>query len=218
MFPNEKIILKPKEQKLIKIEAPFVDEISGLAIVKIIDRLTQSTIMLKVKFTQNLAMLYIMNSSSEILILSPKEVIGILDLRSLGFYKIQQGVLQQNLSKFCKFKSAESVCNQSNNIINTLQKEEQLETGEKYRWLDKMDERKYKSDREILEKYIDLKNTCLQEEEREEVMDMLYKYKEAFSLRDEIGTCPNTQVEIDVTDKSPFLLDHIMLEKKIRML
>ena len=33
---------------------------------------------------------------------------------------------------------------------------------------------------------------------------MLYKYKEAFSLRDEIGTCPNIEVEIDVTDKYPF--------------
>ena len=32
-------------------------------------------------------------------------------------------------------------------------------------------------------------------------MDMLYKYKEVFSLRDEIGTCPNIKVEIDVTDK-----------------
>ena len=35
---------------------------------------------------------------------------------------------------------------------------------------------------------------------------MLYKYKEAFSLRDEIGTCPNIEVEIDVTDKSPFII------------
>ena len=76
-----------------------------------------------------------------------------------------------------------------------------------------MNERKYMSDREILEKYIDLNNTCLQEEEKEEVMNMLYKYKEAFSLRDEICTHPNIEVEIDVTDKSPFLLDHIMLEK-----
>ena len=30
---------------------------------------------------------------------------------------------------------------------------------------------------------------------------MLYKYKEAFSLRDDIGTCPNIEVEIDITDK-----------------
>ena len=60
------------------------------------------------------------------------------------------------------------------------------------------------SGREILEKYIDLSNTCLQEEEKEEVMDMLYKYKDAFSLRDEIGTYPNIEVEIDITDKSSF--------------
>ena len=29
---------------------------------------------------------------------------------------------------------------------------------------------------------------------------MLYKYKDAFSLRDEIDTCPNIEVEIDFTD------------------
>ena len=33
---------------------------------------------------------------------------------------------------------------------------------------------------------------------------MLYKYREVFSLRDEIGTCPNIEVEIDVMDKLPF--------------
>ena len=42
---------------------------------------------------------------------------------------------------------------------------------------------------------------------------MLYKYKDAFSLRDEIGTCLNKEVEIDVTDKSQFLLDYIMLRR-----
>ena len=64
-----------------------------------------------------------MNSSLEILILSPKEMVGMLDLRSLGYHKIEQGVLQQNLSKFYKFESAENVCNNFNNLINTLKKE-----------------------------------------------------------------------------------------------
>ena len=45
-------------------------------------------------------------------------------------------------------------------------------------------------DREILEKYIDLGTSCLNKEEKLKVMDMLYKYKEPFSLRHEIGTCP----------------------------
>ena len=44
------------------------------------------------------------------------------------------------------------------------------------------------TDKEILEKYINLDNSCLNKEERKEVMEMLYRYKEAFSLEDEIGT------------------------------
>ena len=156
------------------------------------------------------------NSSLEILILNPKETLGILDLRSLGYYKIKQGVLQQNLSKYYEFKSAEKLCDQYNNSINTLKKEQSIHTGEKNPLLDGSDERMHMTDREILEKYISLDNTCLKEREKKEVMDMLYKHKGAFSLRDEIGTCPNIEVGIDMMDRSPFLLDCIMLEKKTR--
>ena len=59
---------------------------------------------------------------------------------------------------------------------------------------------------EILEKYVDLDKSCLTDTEKKQVMDMLYEYKEAFSFRDEIGTCPNIKVEIDVTDNSPFFI------------
>ena len=47
-------------------------------------------------------------------------------------------------------------------------------------------------------------------------MDMLYMYKEAFSLRDEIGTCPTIEVEIDVRDKFPFFIRpyHVQEEDK----
>ena len=126
--------------------SPFLDEISGLAIIKLLDKTTQNTIMLKVKFMQNVVTLDITNSSSETLILGPREALGILDLRSLGYRTILQGVSQQNLSKvykFYKFESAENVCNQFNNLINILKKEENMETGERCTWLEKMDERKY---------------------------------------------------------------------------
>ena len=48
-------------------------------------------------------------------------------------------------------------------------------------------------------------------------MEMLYQYEEAFSLRDEIGTCPNIEVEIDFTDRSPFFIRpyHLREEEKI---
>ena len=213
LFPKEKIIIKLGENKLVRIEAPFTDEVSSLAIVKLLDKLTQSVIMLKVKFLRNTAMLDLTNSNSKTLIFNPEEAIGILDLRSLGYYKIKQGVWQQNLSRYYNFESAEEVCNQFNNLINTLKKEQSLDMGEKYPWLD---DTKYMSDREILEKYGNLDNTWLTEEEKRKVMDMLYRYKEVFSLRDEIGTCLNIEVGIDVTDKSSFLLDHTTLGKKIK--
>ena len=87
-----------------------------------------------------------------------------------------------------------------------LKKErEQIEPEESYPWLDSSDKRKYMTDQEILDKHIDLDSSCLTKEEKKEVMKMLYKYKEVFSLRDEIGTCPKIEGEIDVTDRSPFL-------------
>ena len=72
------------------------------------------------------------------------------------------------------------------------------------------------TNREIIDKHIDLGNSCLTKEERKEVMEMLYKYREAFSLRDEIGTCPTIEVEIEVTDKSPFFIRpyHVKEEDK----
>ena len=47
-------------------------------------------------------------------------------------------------------------------------------------------------------------------------MSMLFKYKEAFSLRHEIGTCPNIEVGIDVMDKSSLFirLYHVKEEDK----
>ena len=47
-------------------------------------------------------------------------------------------------------------------------------------------------------------------------MKILYEYRDTFSLRDEIGTCPNIEVEIYITDKSPFFIRpyHVREEDK----
>ena len=55
---------------------------------------------------------------------------------------------------------------------------------------------------------------------------MIYKYKDAFSLRDEIGMCPNIEIDIDVTDKMPFFIrpyqvkeeDKRVLDKEMKRL
>ena len=56
------------------------------------------------------------------------------------------------MSKYYKFKKADILCKQCNKFINTLRKGRKEETKEKYLWLDPCDERKYITDREILEK------------------------------------------------------------------
>ena len=95
IFPKECVVLKPKEQKLIKVKAPFVGEISGLEIIKILDGITHSTMLLETKFMHNAATLDIVKNGTDTIIFKPEEMLEIVDLRSLGYYKIKQGILQQ---------------------------------------------------------------------------------------------------------------------------
>ena len=53
IYPEKEILLKSVEKKLVKVKAPFVDEISGLAIITIIDSKTNSTLLIKLKFMCN---------------------------------------------------------------------------------------------------------------------------------------------------------------------
>ena len=123
------------------------------------------------------------NNTQEMVIFEPKQMLGILDLRSLGYYKIKQGVLQQNVSKCHHFESAERLYKEFNTLLNELKKNEITLEKEKYPWLEDNDERKYMTDREILDTYIDLDKSCLTDSEKTEIRGMIYKCKDAFSPR-----------------------------------
>ena len=80
--------------------------------------------MLKLQFIRNKAMLDITNNTREILIFDRKTMIGILDLRSLGYYKIKQRILQQNLNKYYHFEEANKVCEEYNKMVEVIKEEE----------------------------------------------------------------------------------------------
>ena len=143
-------------------------------------------------------------------------MIGVVDLRSLGFYKIKQEVLQEHLGRHYYFELADNVCNQYNRFVNLMRREEENSEG-KFPWLEDTNERKHMTDREILDKYVNLDNSCLTKIEKTQVRDLQYKNKDAFSFRDEIGICSNIKIEIDITDKSPFFIRpfHANEENKI---
>ena len=84
-----------------------------MAITKLLDTKSDIALTLKLKFIRNRATSKVTNSTQEKVTFNPKHVVGIVDLRSLGYYKIKQGVLQQNLSHY-HLESAESVCDQYN--------------------------------------------------------------------------------------------------------
>ena len=157
-----------------------MEEISGMVITKMLDTKEQKTLTMKLKFIRNRAMFKVTNSTHETVTFDPKEMLGIVDLRSLGYNKIKQGVLQQNLSCMYHFESMS----------------------------------------------IDLEGSCLTKLEKQILRNLIYEYKDAFSLRDEIGTCPNIKMEIDVMDNSPFFIrpfhakdeDKAILDKEMKRL
>ena len=132
----------------------------------------------------------------------------------MGYYNIKQGILHPNLSKYYRFESVDTLCEQFNSLKNTLKKKGR--NAKKNPWLDQNNERIHMSDRKILDKYVNLDKSCLTDVEKKQVMDMLYKYKDTFNMRDEIAMCPNIEVEIDVIDKSPFFIrpHHVKEEEK----
>ena len=193
--------------------------------MKVLDVQDQITNIIKLKFIRNRVTLKITNNTHEAMTFDLTEMIGILDMQSLGYSKIKQDLLQQNLNKHYHFDLADTVCEQFNRFVNLLKKEEEV-SEEKYPWLHKNDERKYMTDREILDTFINLDNSYLTKAEKKEVRDLLYKYIDTFSLRDEIGMCPNIEVETDMTDKTPFFIrpfhaneeDKAILDKEIKRL
>ena len=74
------------------------------------------------------------------------EMMGIVDLRSLGFYKIKQEVLQEHLGRHYHLELADDVCDQYNRFVNLMRKEEENSEG-KFPWLDVTDERKYMTEK-----------------------------------------------------------------------
>ena len=224
-FPVTTVEIAPASQKMVMVDSLFAEDLSGMAMVKILDMKQQTTNMIKLKFIWNKVVLKITIKTCKTITFGRTDMMGVVDLRSLGFYKIKQEVLQEHISRHYHFELADDVCDQYNRLVNLMRKEEE-KSEEKFPWLDETDKRKHMTDREILDKYINLDNSCLTKAEKEQVRDLLYQYKDAFSLRDKTGLCPNIEIKIDVTDKSPFFIrpfhanedDKVILDKEMKQL
>ena len=90
--------------------------------------------------------------------------------------------------------------------LDDYHKMSRADEDDQYSWLAKDDPRRHQTDAEILYEKIDLKDSALTRKEKTKLMKMILKYRDAFSLRDEIGECPNLVADIKVIDESPFFV------------
>ena len=214
LFTMENFRLKPGYKRFVKCIAPFPTNLTGTAIIKIVQGLRTITVQCKIQ--NNLGVLDLVNTSKTTMLFSTDSALGIVDIRSLGFY-IKHATLQYNLSQqlpqYNKIAAehveqitTKHVPKHGLHVKHGSQQKLQQSADDPYPWLDSQDPRRDMSDEEILRKYIDLSQSILNESEKEELMQIILKHKSAFSLRDEIGECPNIKIDIDVIDESPFFV------------
>ena len=77
---------------------------------------------------------------------------------------------------------------------------------DKYPWLDPDDVRRNMTDKEIHQMKLNLKDSILNEKEKEEFLTKVEQFTDVFSLRDEIGTCPFIEVHLKLINETPFFV------------
>ena len=212
VFPLSTHKIKVGTKAYVKAKIPFIEKLSGHAIAKLLYKGSLGT--MKIRIVDNITVMELINNTPSTMYLCPDESIGIVDIRSLGYYNIKPQVMHFNLTDipnlFSKwrldhrFKEYYSKISTQN--VRYKRKEIARKTPDPYPWLDEDDPRRDMTDEEILYKYINLSESHLTKTEKEEVMDLAITYKEAFSLRDEIGRCPDIKVNIEVNDSSTFFV------------
>ena len=219
LFCLENTTIKPKQKKYVKLIAPFVNYLSGNAIAKINHENSMLTV--RIKLQNNVAVVDIINTSNRVLHFCREKAMGIVDIRSLGYYTIRHCVLEYNLSSDFTFANFNKLASAYEDMkiakakwrmkdrtkgTNSDPKKVKVDLEDPYPWLPKDDPRRDMSDEEILRKFVDLSKSDMTDEELEELMELILDHRDAFSLRDEIGECPNITIDIDVIDDSPFFV------------
>ena len=75
-----------------------------------------------------------------------------------------------------------------------------------YPWLEKDDPRRNMTEEEIIRDKIPLQNSNLNDAEKEKLIELIMDNKDAFSIRDEIGTCPYFEIKLQLRDDKPFFV------------
>ena len=96
LFPLSTHRIKVGAKAYVKAKVPFIEKLSGYTIAKLLYKGSLDT--MKIRLVDNLTIIQIINNTPSTMYLSPEESIGIVDLRSLGYFNIQPQVMHFNLT------------------------------------------------------------------------------------------------------------------------
>ena len=212
LFPLSTHRIKVGAKAYVKAKIPFIEKLSGHVIAKLLYKGSLGT--MKVRIVDNITVLEIINNTPFTMYLCPDKSMGIVDIRSLGYYNIKPQVMHFNLTGIHNLFSKWNLDNRfeeyyskiSTQNVRYKRKEVVRKIPDPYPWLDEDDPRRDMTDEEILYRYINLSESHLTPSEKQEIMDLAITYKEAFSLRDEIGRYPDIKANIEVNDPSTFFV------------
>ena len=218
IFPLGHHRIKPGKMAYVRVRIPFVKKLSGIAIVKLRYKYHIGT--MRVKLDNNQSILRIINNTDETIHYTPQLSMGIVDIRSLGYYNVRKSIMffdKRGNNKippppykvpYIHPRNYYQTRQVDTKACSTQVTEDspRFHRNNPYPWLDEDDPRRDMTDEEILDKYIDLTNSDLTPDEKGTLMKLIKDHKQAFNLRDEIGKCPDIKIDIDVIDESPFFV------------
>ena len=220
VYPQNDLDVPVGKQVLIKIKAPFGEKLSGRIMTTLFGN--EKVFTMKPRIENNQGCVQFINKGQYIAKLRKDKAIGVLNLRSVGYFKVNyQKMITVAVSRqtFKMYhyqqvrKGHVEHINECFRMSNADSKREHTKStysakgnSDKYPWLAEDDPRRHQTDAEILYEKIDLKDSALSKKENAKLMKMILKYRDAFSLRDEIGECPNLVAGFKVIDESPFFV------------
>ena len=188
IFPKRDLNVKPGGKAYLKIRIPFVEKLSGRALCKMFVGDINHTLKLKVQ--DNQAVVEFENKSNTTAELRRKIVLDILDLRSMGFFKVgyqkmvtmvesgdsfymhyyQQIAKSKSKAEYGLYFKMSCDRGPPRNTSNRSEKSHREPREDPYPWLTEDDPRRFQSDAETLFEKIDLKDSVLTKKQKAKLM------------------------------------------------
>ena len=206
LYPLTDTVIPPKSQNVIQLtgQLPLTFS-SGFAVVHVLPLLnTLSIITTETEFLNQTTCFNLTNTNTTPRIFSQNIPFAYLDTRSIGYYDPSKALHMISQDPLIFTSNLASISEPY--VDRLIHEEPPLDNKDPYPWLDPQDPRRFQTDRELLEQLIDLSESSLTDSKKEQFYDLLEEYKKAFSLHDEIGLAQGMEINLELTDTTPFFI------------